>query len=139
MALTKSASDRCFGGFLSSGPGRILLFGQRFAIAAKQPSGLGMINPDPSRPEYRGQQRFGMPGWDVHDEMTNAALADGLQVVANSAEVHAIHKRRFWFKHWPGLDHEFRQPSSCLLRFQSKSAERRPSHGGLPAAGCRRQ
>src|ERR1017187_9545443 len=36
--------------------------GQRLAITAKQPSRFGMINPNPCRPEYGGEEHLACPG-----------------------------------------------------------------------------
>ncbi len=42
-----------------------------------------MIDPDPGRPENRGDQRFCVAGWNIDDQIPNPPLADGLQVLAD--------------------------------------------------------
>src|ERR1017187_10372513 len=43
--------------------------GQRLAITAKQPSRFGMINPNPCRPEYGGEERLSVPRRNVDNQM----------------------------------------------------------------------
>ena len=113
--------------------------GQGLPIAAEQPAGLGMINPSPGHPKDCSQQRLGVSRWDVHDQVTDAALRDSLEVVADGAHVHALDEGRFRFEHRPSLPHEFMQASSRFLRTQGKAAEHRPPQGWRQVAGVVRR
>jgi hypothetical protein len=46
-----------------------------------------------------------MSRWDVHDQVSDAALRDSLEVVADGAHVHALDKGRFRLQHRPSLTH----------------------------------
>jgi hypothetical protein len=55
---------------------------------------------------------------NVDDQITDAALDDGLQMFADGPHMHAIHKRRVWFQDVPCLADELIQASVRLLRLQ---------------------
>src|ERR1035441_5653385 len=109
--------------------------GQRLAITAKQPSRFGMINPNPCRPEYGGEERLSVPRWNVDNQVAEAAFGDSLQVLAYGLHVHALDERRGRFEQRPRLQHELMQLSSGLLRFQVKAAQHPPPRGWGRVAG----
>ncbi len=86
-----------------------------------------MINPGPCRPKHCGQQRFRVARRHVYDQILQAALGHGLQVIANRAHVNAIDEGRLPLQYMPGLADEFMQAAPGLLRFQARAAEDRPA------------
>jgi hypothetical protein len=83
-----------------------------------------MIDPDPSWPEHRREQRLGMPRRHVDDQISNSTFRDRLKVFADRAHVRPVDERDVGFQHRPGLDHEFIQLAAGHLRLQEDPVDR---------------
>jgi len=52
--------------------------GQRFAVTGEQPPGFRMVDPNPCWPKDAYDQRLGMAGRNIDDQVPNPAFRDGL-------------------------------------------------------------